>query len=90
VFDLPPAMKAAMLSAGSVGMLLSLFIVQIARRLGRPVNTLAALIWFFSFIGFGVAALSEGKAVLYFAGCFLAFTSLGMSAPLTSQIYRKH
>jgi MFS family permease len=90
VFDLPPAMKAAMLSAGSVGMLLSLFIVQIARRLGRPVNTLAAVIWFFSFIGFGVAALSEGKAGLYFAGCFLAFTSLGMSAPLTSQIYRKH
>ncbi|MDP4625610.1 MAG: MFS transporter [Akkermansiaceae bacterium] len=90
VFDLPPAMKAAMLSAGSVGLLFSLFIVQIARRLGRPVNALAALIWVLSFIGFGIAALSEGKAAQYFTGCFLAFTALGMSAPLTSQIYRKH
>ncbi|MGJ8642543.1 MAG: hypothetical protein ACSHX9_03970 [Luteolibacter sp.] len=90
VFDLPPAMKAAMLSAGSVGLLFSLFIVQIARRLGRPVNVLAALIWILSFIGFGIAALSEGNATLYFTGCFLAFTALGMSAPLTSQIYRKH
>lgn len=90
VFDLPPAMKAAMVSAGSVGLLLSLFIVQIARRLGRPVNMLGALIWLLSFFGFAIAALSEGNANLYFSGCFLAFTALGMSAPLTSQIYRKH
>ena len=90
VFELPPAMKAAMLSAGSVGLLCSLFIVQIARRLGRPVNTLAAVIWLLAFIGFSIASLSEGKAALYFTGCFFAFTALGMSAPLTAQIYRKH
>lgn len=90
VFDMHWAVKAAMLSAGSMGLLCSLFIVQIARRLGRPVNTLAAFIWLLSFIGFAMAAMAGDDAKLYFAGCFIAFTFLGMSSPLTSQIYRKH
>jgi hypothetical protein len=90
VFDMHWAVKAAMLSAGSLGLLCSLFIVQIARRLGRPVNTLAALIWLLSFVGFAIAAMAKDDATLYFAGCFIAFTFLGMSSPLTSQIYRKH
>ncbi|MBG7608770.1 MAG: MFS transporter [Verrucomicrobia bacterium] len=90
VFDMHWAVKAAMLSAGSMGLLCSLFIVQIARRLGRPVNALAAFIWLLSFIGFAIAAMAGDDARLYFAGCFIAFTFLGMSSPLTSQIYRKH
>ena len=76
VFDMHWAVKAAMLSAGSMGLLCSLFIVQIARRLGRPVNALAAFIWLLSFIGFAIAAMAGDDARLYFAGCFIAFTFL--------------
>lgn len=90
VFDLSPLMKGAMISAGSVGLLLSLFIVQIARRLGRPVNQLAALIWIIAAHGFAMAALSEGHGNRYFSGCFIAFIALGMGTPLIAQIYRKH
>lgn len=90
IFDLPPLMKGAMISAGSVGLLLSLFVVQIARRLGRPVNQLAAFIWVIAAHGFAMAALSEGHGNRYFAGCFIAFIALGMGTPLISQIYRKH
>ncbi len=90
VFDMHWAVKAAMLAASSVGQLCSLFIVQIARRLGSPVNTLAACIWLFSFLGFAVASMSGKHAILYFLGCAIAFICLGMSAPLTSQIYQKH
>ncbi len=90
VFDMHWAVKAAMLAASSVGQLCSLFIVQIARRLGRPVNTLAACIWLFSFLGFALASMSGKHAILYFVGCVIAFICLGMSAPLTAQIYQKH
>lgn len=90
VFEMHWAVKAAMLAASSVGQLFSLFIVQIARRLGRPVNTLAAFIWLFSFLGFAVASMSGKQAILYFVGCVIAFICLGMSSPLTAQIYRKH
>jgi MFS family permease len=44
----------------------------------------------FSFIGFAVASMSGKQAIPYFVGCVIAFTCLGMSAPLTAQIYRKH
>jgi MFS family permease len=90
VFDMHWAVKAAMLAASSVGQLCSLFIVQIARRLACPVNTLAAWIWLFSFSGFAVASMAGNHAIPYFAGCVIAFICLGMSAPLTAQIYRKH
>lgn len=90
VFDMHWSIKAAMLAASSVGQLCSLFIVQIARRLGRPVNTLAACIWLLSFTGFAIASMSGKQANLYFVGCVIASISLGMSAPLTAQIYRKH
>lgn len=90
VFDMHWAVKAALLASGSVGQLCSLFIVQIARRMGRSVNMLAAYIWFFSFLGFSLASVSGETMALYVAGCVMAFTCLGMSAPLTAQVYRKH
>lgn len=90
VFDLSPVLKGTMLAAGSFGLILSLFVVQIARRLGRPVNQLAALIWILAAHGFAVAALSEGHGERFFAGCCIAFTAVGMGTPLISQIYRKH
>lgn len=90
VFDMHWAVKAAMLAASSVGQLCSLFIVQIARRLGRPVNVLAAFIWFLSFAGFAIASISGKQATLYFLGCVIASTCMGMGAPLIAQIYRKH
>lgn len=90
VFEMHWAAKAAMISAGSIGQLGSLFVVQLARRLGRPVNVLAAFIWVLSFVGFAIAAMAKNDAMVYFSGCLMAFTFLGMSAPLTSQVYRKH
>jgi MFS family permease len=90
IFDLPPMMKALLVAATSIGLLLSLFLVQIARRLGRSVNRFAALNWLLAALGFGLAAVSEGRPGVYFSGCMLAFISLGMGAPLISQIYRKH
>lgn len=90
VFDMPPLLKGAMLAAGSFGLLLSLFVVQIARRLGRPVNQLAAWIWMLAALGFALSALSESSAGAFFVGCCVAFTAVGMGTPLVSQIYRKH
>ena len=90
VFDLPDNQKAGMVAAASVGLLLSLFVVQLARRLGKPVNFLAAALWTAAACGFSVAALSEGNATLYATGCCMALTCMGMGSPLIAQIYRKH
>lgn len=89
-FDLAPMMKAMLVAASSIGLLLSLFLVQIARRLGRPINRFAAANWVVAALGFALAASSENQPVRYFLGCMLAFIALGMGAPLISQIYRKH
>ncbi len=90
VFDLPSLMKAAIVSSASVGLLLSLFVVQIVRRLGTSVNRMAAAIWLLAAAGFALAARSQSSGGLYFAGVCLAFVALGLAVPLMSQIYRKH
>jgi len=87
---LPPWMKGLMLGSGSVGLLLSLFVVQIVRRIGWPVNRMAALLWLMAAVGFVVASLSDGRQWVYFGGVCLAAISFGAGSPLMSQIYRKH
>lgn len=88
--NLPPWMKGLMLGAGSFGLLLSLFVVQIVRRIGWPVNRMAGLLWFAAAAGFLVAAFAGDQQVVYFAGVCLAAVSFGAASPMMSQIYRKH
>lgn len=90
VFDMPAWMKASIVGSGSVGLLLSLFIVQIVRRSGWSVNRMAGLTWMVSASGFGIAAMAENSAGAYLAGVCMAFMSLALAMPLMSQIYRKH
>lgn len=88
--NLPPWMKGLLLGSGSVGLLLSLFVVQIVRRIGWPVNRMAAILWLVAAAGFLVAAFSGGSQWTYFTGVCLAAGSFGAGSPLMSQIYRKH
>ncbi|MCH7227508.1 MFS transporter [Haloferula sp. A504] len=90
IFDLPSWVKGAILASGSVGLLLSLFVVQIIRRRGWTVNNVAAGFWCLSAVGFGTSAVSADRPVLYAAGVCFAFVFLASASPLMAQIYRKH
>ena len=90
IFDLPVWMKAAIISSGSAGLLLSLFIVQFVRRHGYSVNDVVAGLWGFTTIGFIIAALSRSNGTLFFVGTSLAYLTLASASPLMAQIYRKH
>lgn len=89
-FNLPSWQKGAILGSSSIGLLLSLFVVQLIRRIGCPVNYMAGSLWSLSSIGFLVAAFSAGEAWIYVAGVCSAFIALGAGLPLMAQIYRKH
>lgn len=88
--DLPPLMKGAILGSGSFGLLLSLFVVQIVRRIGWTVNRMAAVLWVVSGAGFQVAAFSQDAPTVYFVSVCVAAVAFGAGSPLLSQIYRKH
>ena len=90
VFDLPIWMKASIISSGSAGLLLSLFIVQFVRRHGYSVNNTVAALWSVTTIGFILAAMARTNGALFFAGTSLAYLTLASSSPLMAQIYRKH
>lgn len=89
-FGLPSWMKGAILGSSSVGLLMSLFVVQLIRRIGWTVNRMAAGLWVLSSLGFLAAAFSQGQAWLYVGGTCSAFVGLGAGLPLMAQIYRKH
>lgn len=90
VFDLPPLMKGVILGSSSVGLLLSLFVVQLIRRLGWSVNRMAAILWSGASLGFGLAAFAGSSGWVYFIGVCAAMMALGSGLPLMAQIYRKH
>ena len=90
VFDVPDWMKMAIVASTSVGLLLSLFTVQIVRRFGCSVNTASVFVWIGAASGFLVAALSGSSPGLYMAGVCIASMMLSLGIPLMSQIYRKH
>lgn len=90
IFEMPSWAKASIVSSSSVGLLLSLFLVQIVRRYGLAVNYTAAATWLVSACGFALAASSESNAVTYFVGVCVAFMTLALAMPLMAQIYRKH
>ncbi len=89
-FNLPSWQKSAIIGSSSIGLLMSLFVVQLIRRLGWPVNRMAGSLWALSSIGFLMAAFSTGRPWLYVSGVCFAFIALGAGMPLMAQIYRKH
>jgi len=89
-YDVPDWMKMAIVAASSVGLLLSLFMVQIVRRLGCSVNIASVVVWCAAAIGFAVAAMSGMSAARYMGGICMAALMLALGIPLMSQIYRKH
>lgn len=90
VFGASQMEKAVLVASGSVGLLLSLFMVQFVRRIGCRINTAIAVIAGFSATGFVVAALNPSSLVIYLAGLSAAQLGLTLSLPLYSQIYRRH
>ncbi|MBT8037727.1 MAG: MFS transporter [Verrucomicrobiae bacterium] len=90
VFGAPVWMKMTIAAAASVGLLLSLFTVQIVRRLGCTVNTASVFVWCMAALGFAAAALAGDSAWIYLVGICLAAVMLTVGTPLISQIYRKH
>jgi MFS family permease len=90
VFDVPDWMKMAIVGSGSIGLLMSLFTVQVVRRLGCSVNMASVVVWCVAAFGFAVAAMSGGSAAVYMSGVCIASCMLMLGAPLMSQIYRKH
>lgn len=90
VFALPAPMKAAIVASSSLGLLLSLFLVQLVRRRGWTVNTSAAGLWLASAAAFALAACSAARPGLYFPATCTALVTLMMATPLMAQIYRKH
>ncbi|MDX1679543.1 MAG: MFS transporter [Akkermansiaceae bacterium] len=89
-FGLPSWMKGAILGSSSIGLLMSLFVVQLIRRVGCSVNRMTGSLWALSSIGFLVAAFSAGRPWLYMGATCAAFIGLGAGLPLMAQIYRKH
>ncbi len=88
--DVPDVMKSLLVAGSGIGLLLSLFSVAIVRRLGWSVNASAAGAWVVSAVGFAIAALGQGNAVCFVGGLVLAMVAHSLSAPLLSQIYRRH
>ena len=90
VFDVPVWMKMSIAAAASVGLLLSLFTVQVVRRLGCSVNSASVFVWVAAALGFAVAAMCGDSAAVYFSGVCMAAVMLALGIPLMSQVYRKH
>ncbi len=90
IFDVPVWMKMAIAAAASVGLLLSLFTVQMVRRAGCTVNSALVVVWVLAAVGFSLAAMSGSSPQIYLAGVCLAAVMMTLGSPLIAQIYRKH
>lgn len=90
VYDAPVWMKMVIAAAASMGLLLSLFTVQMVRRFGCTVNAALAVIWSVAAGGFSLAALAAESPGVYATGICLAAVMMTLGVPLVAQIYRKH
>ncbi len=90
VFDAGWTWKALLVALPSVGLLLSLFAVQLIRRGSTSVNRVCALVWLVSASGFALASFSDGNFTLFLLGMTPALVCVKFNMPLISQIYRKH
>jgi hypothetical protein len=90
IFQASQTEKAVLVASASIGLLLSLFMVQVVRRLGCSINTAISVIAGFSATGFLVAAFNPQSLSLYLLGVCAGKLGLTLSLPLYSQIYRRH
>lgn len=90
VFGASQLEKAALVASASVGLLLSLFMVQLVRRIGCSINLAAALIALFSATAFLVAGFNPGSLTVYLLSISCAQIGLTLTLPIFSQIYRRH
>jgi len=88
VFHAPNGVKILLVASPSLGLLLSLFALQIVRRLGWSANFTAAAIWAGSASGFALAAFAGNELTGYTVGMSLGMLCLALGAPLLAQVYR--
>ncbi|MDB4354238.1 hypothetical protein N9Z02_02930, partial [Akkermansiaceae bacterium] len=82
--------KASLVALPSMGLLLSLFVVQWVRRSGISVNVALGWIFFMAAVGFGIAACAGDRFEIYLFGMTLGLIGVTLNVPLFSQIYRRH
>lgn len=90
VFEAGGLAKASLVALPSLGLLLSLFVVQAVRRSGLSANTMLALIFGASGVGFTISAFAGDRFEIYLLGMVIALVTLTLNLPLFSQIYRRH
>ncbi|MGC6425439.1 MAG: hypothetical protein ACON5H_00405 [Akkermansiaceae bacterium] len=82
--------KPSLVAIPSLGLFLSLFVVQGVRRSGLSINAALSLIFGMSAAGFTMAAMAGNDFKIYFAGMFFGLIGVTLNVPLFAQIYRKH
>lgn len=82
--------KASLVALPSLGLWLSLFVVQGVRRSGLSANLVLALIFALAGAGFSISALAGDHFAIFFFGMAIASVTLTLNLPLFSQIYRRH
>lgn len=90
VFDAGGIAKASLVALPSLGLLLSLFVVQAVRRSGLSANVMLALIFAASGVGFTISSFAGDRFGIYMLGMVIALVTLTLNLPLFSQIYRRH
>lgn len=82
--------KASLVALPSLGLLLSLFVVQGVRRSGLSANLILAIIFGLAGSGFAISAMAGDHFGFYLFGMAIASVTLTLNLPLFSQIYRRH
>ena len=90
VFDAGGIAKASLVALPSLGLLLSLFVVQAVRRSGLSANFMLALVFSISGVGFLISSFAGDNFQIYMFGMVIALITLTLNLPLFSQIYRRH
>lgn len=82
--------KAALVAIPSMGLLLSLFVVQAVRRSGISVNSALVATFSLAAAGFSVASFAGERFEIYLIGMAMGLIGVTLNIPLFSQIYRRH
>jgi hypothetical protein len=90
VFEAGGIAKASLVALPSLGLLLSLFVVQAVRRSGLSANHMLAFIFGVSGIGFTISSFAGDRFEIYMLGMVIALVTVTLNLPLFSQIYRRH
>jgi len=90
VFEAGGVAKATLVALPSLGLLLSLFVVQAVRRTGLSANLMLAVIFGISGVGFTISSFAGNCFEIYMFGMVVALVTLTLNLPLFSQIYHSH